>query len=703
MPTVPSYGGPQAASSTMPSAQINVAQMPDVAGERIKQTAAGLNAAAGAMAQEYMQREESIAHAQTTDGMIQFHTYLQQQKTDPNMGYKNKTGKDALPQTPLSETYGKGIDDQIESIAGTIQNQQAQAQFRANARMMKVDWMGALDSHVSAQVQNFAKDTISNAASPITDTMRENGYGMGVVSMGIDAYKNAVAGSAAAAGLSAEEQKRLTDKFAHDTWIDHVYANVNTLDVSGLEALQKNLRAETGGYSDKLDPSTRAQLVNHVDTEINKRTEKYRAAMRVQMEEANNTVSMVSDAYLRGDQISPQLQAKADRAVAALAADPKYAPVIDGYRNAQAVRPVVAGFGNRPVQEQADQAAQLRAKAAASTDAREQHMLAALADGAENEARRNANAAKSDPVQYFLSKNPTMQPPALDMTLMSANPVAFAAQIEGRRKYSTIVEQTTGVNPGVVYGQEADQLKQVYDTAPPAQKQNIIDGLSQLSGYNRTTQKTLQSIAEKSPELATAVSYKRLGNAQAADMLSLGASAVKSAPETALAPNMRESLKKNFTSAAGMAITGLGYDEQDKAFDAALNIYYGLVAKSGDRSKPTSVNNTLAKQAIQLALGNNTKYNGDTVLLPEGMDPAQFQAKTTEMLNAKWAETKVKAGTSADLGDQRHFVSNAKLRRNQDLTYDVVDASGKQIVVKHVDASGHITYDPMVIDFGVKP
>lgn len=258
-------------------------------------------------------------------------------------------------------------------------------------------------------------------------------------------------------------------------------------------------------------------------------------------------------------------------------------------------------------------------------------------------ADQSFKARAQDPAQFAIDSGSGWKP--LDLS----DPKTAMAELRSRANSAPTVSEQVGAPLPLLTKPEAKQVSASLDNSPPAQRIQLLETLHQSLPDDRAYFSVLRQIAPHSPVTAIVGSKvgqpdpihtpawydpKFGGNPADAERILAGDALLnppakngeekggfkggfpmpKETPGADLQSYFADQTKDLFRSRPELA------DAYYSTFRAA---YAGLAAEKGDYEG--QMNTAREKQAYQMAIGHTLDFNGQRVMVPQGMDPTRFK------------------------------------------------------------------------------
>lgn len=454
-------------------------------------------------------------------------------------------------------------------------------------------------------------------------------------------------------GLDGSTLDKLANSYEDYAYNNDVANRVNAAngDLPGLEAVLRDLTADDGAYSGKLDGADRASKIAHVQNEIDRLQGKA---------ERHALKADALSARLRGefeDQVAsgvpPTIEQSSAWAAAFKAAGPEEQTEWQRlYQDEGEVREIL----KRPIAQQLEAVRDREATMLESGgDARDRKNLARIKSGVE----ANIKLATDTPLRWAATRGgEEIEPLNLRSLLDPAQIGTVGAQLKSRATTIDTMRATLGpqVKTRLLFPEEAAGLVSVIDQATPDERLKLFGLLHTTMGSSRNYAAVMAQIAPDTPVLAVAgalapqfpKSAKLLIDGEAILNRSRG-DKEQDGKFRAIKMPTRAEFDAQFADRVGNAFRGSRSNSYSVAAQAVMAGYAGAAAADGDVSG--ELDGKRMEDVIDAVLGRTIDYNGrGSVFMPLGMrDEDEFEDKA----EAAWRGIvgQVPAAFSKELGD----------------------------------------------------
>jgi soluble lytic murein transglycosylase len=178
MPTVPSYGGQQAAPSGLAAGPFAAPQPLNAAPQQLQQAGDALSKA-GTVGANVANDIQMMANQVRVDAALNQVRQQQQALTyDPQNGYLAKRGAAALDPDPLDrllpQQYGEQLTDVINKAAEGLANDDQRRVFTQQAAQIHTQFSAGVESHMLQEYRSFGLETQQGTIKLAADAARRN-------------------------------------------------------------------------------------------------------------------------------------------------------------------------------------------------------------------------------------------------------------------------------------------------------------------------------------------------------------------------------------------------------------------------------------------------------------------------------------------------------------------------------------------------
>jgi hypothetical protein len=133
--------------------------------------------------------QDQINQTRVNDAMNQARIAAQQLTYDPQIGYKNQLGNDALQRQsgqPLSVEYGDKLNQAVSGIAGALGNDEQRRAFAQSSAALSTQFQGDVEAHTLQQFGVY-HDSVNDATVALAkNTIEQNWQNPDVIFGGKD-------------------------------------------------------------------------------------------------------------------------------------------------------------------------------------------------------------------------------------------------------------------------------------------------------------------------------------------------------------------------------------------------------------------------------------------------------------------------------------------------------------------------------------
>lgn len=520
---------------------------------------------------------------------------------------------------------------------------------------------------------------------------------------GLNRQADSFAPLAIAAGVPRVQVDTMLQNFKDANWFNQGTERIMAAKDSlpGLKQIQTDLTAEDGFYQGKLDPQKRNELLHQVQS--NQQILENRYAMLENKREARaaHTMNLIDQQISTGLPLPPSAWAEAGTVVKGTSYESEFNEAIKGEAEVQDVL-------RRPI---AEQQSYLQQKTEELQQGTKTGDVASLLRSRANLVRlatavdQNVKLMQNTPLLYAAGRaGVDIQP--LDFSKMQSpdGQAAIGKEIADRMSTISALRAQNGPQVGVkpLLPQEAGLLTNALQTAPVAQRASLLVGLRQAINNDTAYQAAMLQIAPHSP--VTSIAGQMVGeNAPSSTPLwfdpayapkiqdvqrVLGGEALlnptaaggKEAAANA-EPKSRVALPPETGPAGLRALYGQAAadlfknrpDLGEDYYSVFKNVYASMLSDAGNfKGQP---DHDALKESLRVSLGTDRQvsYNGNTFVVPAGMDPSRFKgllesavATTAQALKAPADWKQRMAGYQLEevggLGSGRYILMNGNAR-----------------------------------------
>lgn len=208
MPTVPSYGGAQAAPSGGGNATFSAPDVINANPGQLVQAGAALERAGSTAASIAMDMQQQVNQVRVDDALNKARQKILHDTYDPADGYKNLKGDAALTRPdglPLSEEYGAKLKTTISELAGSLGNDMQRQVFNQHANALMLQHQAGIEQHANAEYRSYALSTQDGTIKLGADEAKLNWQDPDKIKTSMDSVKAAVYRTSSLQGWSGSE------------------------------------------------------------------------------------------------------------------------------------------------------------------------------------------------------------------------------------------------------------------------------------------------------------------------------------------------------------------------------------------------------------------------------------------------------------------------------------------------------------------
>lgn len=262
MPTVPSYGGAQAAPSGASNATFAAPQEINAAPGQLMQAGAALEHAGTTAANIATDMQQQVNQVRVDDGLNKIRQAQLDLTYNPQSGYKNLKGDAALTRpdgVPLEQEYGAKLATSISTVSASLGNEAQRRAFSMQANDLATQFQAGVQQHKLGEYRDYALSTQDGTIKLGMDQAERNWNNPDMVKSSLESVKAAAYRMGSLKGLSGSEIVANTQQMTsavHERVISAaIQANNPT---AAMQYLQQNKGEMTAGDILKTN-----LLVNH--------------------------------------------------------------------------------------------------------------------------------------------------------------------------------------------------------------------------------------------------------------------------------------------------------------------------------------------------------------------------------------------------------------------------------------------------------
>lgn len=466
----------------------------------------------------------------------------------------------------------------------------------------------------------------------------------------INAKADAFAPLALQSELPPDQVNKALQDFKDKNWTNHATGRyiAGREDPAALAQLEYDLTAEDGYYTQRLDTDKRNALLSQV-TGGRVRLEA-KAQLEVDKREAvaEREVTWFRDQMVTGQEISPERWNEGF-------ANVQGTSQAEALTQAQRMATEILEFRVRPFAEQEAylRALETQTKTTPSDDPKRDlsrlNTLRSAFDASKKQAQES-------PLSFYQNQYGQQVAP-LDLgSLAGGDTSKVAAQLQERFAVLGSVRKSYGpdvaMNPWLP--EEAAAVREFFQKADDKGRLAFLSTLSGATPDATAFAASLKPVAADEPLFMAAgmAQFRKLKGPDGADVPTTILNGARIlADKTAVLPTDR-TLLQVFDERVGDALPA-GSTVRQRAFGVFQAIYAGRGAAKGvrheDMGGTIEADDDLADEAVDMAVGGVTEYNGAKVLRPYGMEEKLFEARVSRGLSTAAQATGLDAGVLEDM------------------------------------------------------
>jgi soluble lytic murein transglycosylase len=208
MPTVPSYGGPQAAPSSSSGARFTDAPVQNMAPQQIQQTGEATMHAGQAATSIAIDIQQQANQVRVDDALNKVRQKILNLTYDPEGGYKSLTGDAALTRPDgrmLADEYGGKLDSSIKEVTGGLGNDAQRRAFSLQANDLLTQFRSGVQQHTLDEFKKFSLSTQDGTIKLGAEEAKRNWQDPDKIKMSLDSVRAAVVRTGTLQGWSGNE------------------------------------------------------------------------------------------------------------------------------------------------------------------------------------------------------------------------------------------------------------------------------------------------------------------------------------------------------------------------------------------------------------------------------------------------------------------------------------------------------------------
>lgn len=194
MPTVPSYGGPQAAPSSAAGGGFAAPQSFNAAPQQLQQAGQAVERAGQVASNMAIDMQQQVNQVRIDDGLNKVRQAQLDLMYNQQTGYKNLKGKDALERPdgiPLEQEYGQKLATTISDVSSSLSNDAQRRAFALQSNDLATQFSAGLQQHRVAEYRDFEMSTQHGTMQIGIDTAKLNWNNPDMVRSSLESVKAA--------------------------------------------------------------------------------------------------------------------------------------------------------------------------------------------------------------------------------------------------------------------------------------------------------------------------------------------------------------------------------------------------------------------------------------------------------------------------------------------------------------------------------
>lgn len=222
MPTVPTYGGPQASPTSVSGNTFAAPTEQNAAPQQLQQAGDAMQKAGTAEGNIAVDMAQQVNQVRVDDALNKARQQMLNLTYDPDTGYKTLKGDQALTRPdgqPLAQEYGDKLQSSISDIGGTLGNDYQRRAFSMQANDLMTQFQSGVEQHTLQEYKDYALSTQSGTIKLGVDQAKLHWNDPDQINNALDSVKAAVVRTGTLAGASANEtmaQLKSTTSAVHE-------------------------------------------------------------------------------------------------------------------------------------------------------------------------------------------------------------------------------------------------------------------------------------------------------------------------------------------------------------------------------------------------------------------------------------------------------------------------------------------------------
>lgn len=233
MPTVPSYGGNQAAPTAAPAGGFSAPQEINAAPQQLQQMGQALEGAGRAAGNIAVDIQQQANQVRVDDALNKAREKVLNLTYDPTGGYKTLKGNAALERPdgmPLEQEYGDMLNSTISELSGSLGNDAQRRAFQLQANDLATQFSAGLQQHKVTEYHDYALSTQDGTIKLGIEAAKQGWSNPDQIKANLDSVKAAIVRTGTLKGWSGSEtmaQMKAMVSTAHEGVIAAALQNQN--------------------------------------------------------------------------------------------------------------------------------------------------------------------------------------------------------------------------------------------------------------------------------------------------------------------------------------------------------------------------------------------------------------------------------------------------------------------------------------------
>lgn len=194
MPTVPSYGGPQASPTSNSGATFVAPQSTNFEPQQLQQAGAALEHAGETAGNIATDMQQQVNQVRVDDALNKARQHVLDLTYNPQTGYKTLKGDAALTRPdgmPLEQEYGDKLTSTISELSGNLGNDAQRRTFALQANDLATQFSAGVQQHKAAEYKDYAMSTQDGTIKLGVDAAKLNWNNPDLVRSSLESVKAA--------------------------------------------------------------------------------------------------------------------------------------------------------------------------------------------------------------------------------------------------------------------------------------------------------------------------------------------------------------------------------------------------------------------------------------------------------------------------------------------------------------------------------